>query len=440
MSLRVFVSSVSSEFVQERAALEHAITRLGDLYVGMEYFGSDPRAPRQFDDDAIRCSDVYVGLFGNAFGSTEHRTGKSFTELEYDTARAASIPTLAYFRGQFVTGAEDLEQARFKARVRQNQLCTRFNHPQELATPFLIDLFALIRGPLFPKLQPQMGQIPCEVLHAVTKALVPEQIAAIGHDKYLSDLYVPRPAEAQVAEFVSFETTLVERARSIVASLETIARRWRIDTGAEGPLRTMREGLDSAHDASRLDRAIAALKRTFYFPDVDAAVSDVDRLLHTAEAGTVARLGDELVGRLGAAPYALAERLARLPEDLAEGVRRRTSGGSVDRHAQLKASIDRGASWERSGVHRLHHRSAGISGAQIDADDVVHRGYSTDIQPGGVAQRRRAARWKGPADRCRLSVGSRSISKMRLKTSRGSRTSVVLIRPSSRFCDAARSV
>ena len=45
MALKIFISSVNRELREEREALPEEIQKLQDLFVGMEFFGSDA-APR----------------------------------------------------------------------------------------------------------------------------------------------------------------------------------------------------------------------------------------------------------------------------------------------------------------------------------------------------------------------------------------------------------
>jgi hypothetical protein len=43
MQLKISINSVSGELDTERRALEGTIRKLDELYVGMDYFGSNPR-------------------------------------------------------------------------------------------------------------------------------------------------------------------------------------------------------------------------------------------------------------------------------------------------------------------------------------------------------------------------------------------------------------
>ena len=74
--IRIFISSVQSEFAQERKALrdylrgDPLMRRFFDVFL----FEDVPALDRRPDDlylDEVQQSDVYVGLFGNDYGSED---------------------------------------------------------------------------------------------------------------------------------------------------------------------------------------------------------------------------------------------------------------------------------------------------------------------------------------------------------------------------------
>jgi hypothetical protein len=97
MALKIFISSVARELSEERRALQEEIQKLQDLFVGMEFFGSDPSKPADYCVRKVEASDLYVGLFGNDYGSVDEATGMSFTQLEYEAAASKHIPCLIFF-------------------------------------------------------------------------------------------------------------------------------------------------------------------------------------------------------------------------------------------------------------------------------------------------------------------------------------------------------
>jgi len=98
MTLKIFVSSVFGEFQAARRAIEEQVHRLQELFVGMEYYGADTAAPADLDAKKAGEADVYVALVGSNYGSEEHASKKSFTELEYEAAQQASVPLSSTLR------------------------------------------------------------------------------------------------------------------------------------------------------------------------------------------------------------------------------------------------------------------------------------------------------------------------------------------------------
>ena len=102
--VRIFISSVQKEFADERAALRDYLR--GDALMRRFFevflFEDVPAADRRADDlylDEVRRCDIYVGLFGNDYGS-ESAEGLSPTEREFDLATAEGKYRLIYVRGR----------------------------------------------------------------------------------------------------------------------------------------------------------------------------------------------------------------------------------------------------------------------------------------------------------------------------------------------------
>ena len=104
--LRIFISSVQSEFSRERGALrdylrgDPLLRRFFEVFLFEDAPAADRRPDDLYLDEVERC-DLYVGLFGNAYG-TEDEEGVSPTEREFDCAS-----TLGKHRLIFVKGADD---------------------------------------------------------------------------------------------------------------------------------------------------------------------------------------------------------------------------------------------------------------------------------------------------------------------------------------------
>ena len=100
--VRIFISSVQSEFAQERAALRDHI--LGDEWMQQifEVFlfedapASDQRPDALYIEEVTRC-DIYIGLFGLQYGS-EDEEGVSPTEREFNHASKLDKYRLIYVK------------------------------------------------------------------------------------------------------------------------------------------------------------------------------------------------------------------------------------------------------------------------------------------------------------------------------------------------------
>ncbi len=97
-------------------AAESAVIRAGDMPLDMAYFTADPRPPAQVCRDAVRSTEVFVGIVGFRYGSPVRDCPElSYTELEFEEAGKAGLPRLVFLLGKDVQGTEelfrDIEQA-----------------------------------------------------------------------------------------------------------------------------------------------------------------------------------------------------------------------------------------------------------------------------------------------------------------------------------------
>ena len=132
--LRIFISSVQDEFAEERVALRDyiradvLIRRFFDVFLFEDVPASDQRPDELYLDEVERC-DIYVGLFGNHYGS-EDEEGVSPTEREFDHATAVGAHRLIFMKG---TG--DTRHPKMQALIRKAQaglIRKRFNTLAEL--------------------------------------------------------------------------------------------------------------------------------------------------------------------------------------------------------------------------------------------------------------------------------------------------------------------
>src|SRR4030067_2801515 len=103
MKIRVFISSVQKELADERRAVADFIRkhpllrRFFTVFLFEELPASDRRADSVYLSEVDRAA-VYVGLFGNEYGS-EDKKGLSPTEREFDHATAHGEVRLIFVKG-----------------------------------------------------------------------------------------------------------------------------------------------------------------------------------------------------------------------------------------------------------------------------------------------------------------------------------------------------
>ena len=100
---RIFISSVQKEFATERRAVrdfvdgDALLRRFFDVFLFEDLPASDRRADDVYLAEVDRC-DVYIGLFGNDYGS-ENADGLSPTEREFERATFEGKQRLIFVKG-----------------------------------------------------------------------------------------------------------------------------------------------------------------------------------------------------------------------------------------------------------------------------------------------------------------------------------------------------
>lgn len=93
--LQVFVSSTFDDLVKERQAAVEAILTAGHIPAGMELFTAGDESQMEVIKQWIDESDIYLLILGGRYGSIEPKTGKSYTQLEYEYALSKGKPLFA---------------------------------------------------------------------------------------------------------------------------------------------------------------------------------------------------------------------------------------------------------------------------------------------------------------------------------------------------------
>ncbi|MDT5269017.1 MAG: hypothetical protein QOH49_1203 [Acidobacteriota bacterium] len=318
MTLKIFVSSVYHELYEERQALSEEIRKLQDLFVGMEFFGSDPSKPADYCVRVAEQSDLYVGVIGGDYGSVDESTSRSFTQLEYEAAIGQNVPCLVYFKANAPddVSAADPRLTALKDRLRQRHIVYTFRDSADLKLQFLIDFIKLLRRELFDKIIPiAQGAIPADALLSLTRGCIREQIRSVGHDKYISELYVSRAAEKEVAGFTDFEHLFRARAEEIFRQLAWASAQYGLGGDAELAVSRARLALDDARGET-LPAATDGLKRAFYFDEVERVVNVINSLIMEPSEGRFYEGAEQLRSQLRGLPFVNQTQLAQVPREI----------------------------------------------------------------------------------------------------------------------------
>lgn len=95
-AFRVFISSTYTDMIPYREAIQTALNRADCLSYGMERFGAQAIPPLDVCYKELEASQIYICVLGMRYGTIDDRTGKSYTQLEYEKARELGKPTLVF--------------------------------------------------------------------------------------------------------------------------------------------------------------------------------------------------------------------------------------------------------------------------------------------------------------------------------------------------------
>ena len=144
---QVFLSSPYEDLVDERRILGSALLNHSYLPAGMEMFPSSPGATWPYIQETIKLSDYYIIILKTRHGSLVKGETTSWTEKEFDYARAIGKPVLAFlYRAPGV--AFEPAMAAFRARVTGGQLVKYWTDTPSLIASVLGSLAEAVR--LFP--------------------------------------------------------------------------------------------------------------------------------------------------------------------------------------------------------------------------------------------------------------------------------------------------
>ena len=94
---QVFVSSTYEDLKEERNRVLQALLSINCIPIGMEYFSASDDDQFTVIKNLMATCDYYVLILGGRYGSIEEKSGKSYTQLEYEFAKTQKIPTIAFY-------------------------------------------------------------------------------------------------------------------------------------------------------------------------------------------------------------------------------------------------------------------------------------------------------------------------------------------------------
>jgi hypothetical protein len=93
---RVFISSTFRDLEKERKILRDAIIENECYPVCMENFSASSKEQFEIIKEKMDGCDYYVLVVANEYGTINHETGISYTEMEYNLALESGIPILVF--------------------------------------------------------------------------------------------------------------------------------------------------------------------------------------------------------------------------------------------------------------------------------------------------------------------------------------------------------
>jgi hypothetical protein len=145
----VFVSSTYRDLAEYREIIRVALETSGIQFRGMEQFPAQQDPPLQVALNALDQCDVYVGIVGELYGSSPPGRVLSYTELEYNHAKARDMQRIILVlsddanvnREQVERDPEKLERlTRFRDRLLRDHTIQRFDDVHEAAWKLLAAL------------------------------------------------------------------------------------------------------------------------------------------------------------------------------------------------------------------------------------------------------------------------------------------------------------
>ena len=212
MRKTIFISSTFRDLASHRKAVWGLLEEFDVSVRGMEEFGARTETPLDTCIVEVEQSDIYVGIIAFRLGSLEEKSGKSYTQLEYERAQSLSKETLIYLIDEenavvpvkFIDqGVNLIKLEAFKRTLRDRHTVDTFVSDE--------DLVEKLRRDLKRHLDPSSANAP--VLNEFSEALsviknfmlVPKQVAGREVRLEVKVTGEPYPASHEICSAFNYE-------------------------------------------------------------------------------------------------------------------------------------------------------------------------------------------------------------------------------------------
>lgn len=142
MKKTVFISSTFLDLKEERKKVWDCLRKFDVTVKGMEQFGARKSDPLTTCLSEVEQSDIYVGIIGMRYGSEDSKSGKSFSQLEYEKAIEQNIEILIYLIDEdsssvtpnLIQFDKILKLNTFKAILKDKHTFDSFSNSQDLVS------------------------------------------------------------------------------------------------------------------------------------------------------------------------------------------------------------------------------------------------------------------------------------------------------------------
>lgn len=146
---QVFISSTYTDLIEERRKILDILLMADCIPAGMEAFAAADEEQFNIIKKVIDLCDYYILIIGKRYGSINESTGISYTEMEYEYAKAQNIPILVFAINDSVKLPEDKKETsperiaalkKFREKALSNRLAAIWSTSDELTGKVAISI------------------------------------------------------------------------------------------------------------------------------------------------------------------------------------------------------------------------------------------------------------------------------------------------------------